>query len=888
MNFISKNVSLLFIIGFFAKTVVADIGLFTDQLSIGASAQGEAAFSNGTYTVNVKSRDIWGYSDSFHYVYQEISGNFTIRVKAENERRDGHETWTKTGLMIRNTLEAESAYAFAWIRSEADQNFRPAFRDTEGAHSGEQGDWINGAESDNPEMLGEMELSRIGSTFVYYYFDPDGNRILHSTREIPAIGDSVYVGLAVSSNNPNGETTSTFTNLSLTPIDVSVSRDIQSSLEHGVVSGEALDVRLTLQNDSDTPQSVTVDETLPPGFSVLDSSEGSVDGQTITWILSLPPGETSISYSAQVPTDYIDPNLPTILSWHGSVGDIPILGESTSTLVFEDNTGFFQYHADIGDLQARGDVIYSQEFDEYEILCNGENVWNTNDEFHYLFNRISGPFRMKVKVEFVQSTHTWAMAGIMIRKDLSPGSPHGTVRVRSEGMDAQAVWRHDPNGATAESSNGLVPGPISENPLHDGVIELERTGRNISFYYYDLEENRVLIDSTTLNSDLNDPIYVGLMASSLIDGIVASHLFSTLSFEAIALDADIERVADEIVYTPGQEFSNMRITADIRSGAPEIVESLPDNWIVTQASADAGTVSFDGNKVMWDLNGVTGKSTLTYSFIAHESAVENVTLNGVYSAGNEELVIGGLSTLIVQGGNESNCPFIAKTIELDGVIDEEEWDGADVFVYDRVNNLAPGHLIFGVNVPREESNTKVYLFHNENFIYMGLDVTDYDLNPDLTNAWEADGVEVSWNGNFSRVPSMTFDRETFQTIVTADGSRAIGQFVPTIESLPDGSGFFSQDGNVWNFAGAFKPDFSGYVTEYALSKNEILDPLDIKKIGFSLSTNDAISTKVRESRYALWMLDENGTPVESWNIPKNWGILNLWDDAVGVSDWPLF
>jgi hypothetical protein len=92
---------------------------------------------------------------------------------------------------------------------------------------------------------------------------------------------------------------------------------------------------------------------------------------------------------------------------------------------------------------------------------------------------------------------------------------------------------------------------------------------------------------------------------------------------------------------------------------------------------------------------------------------------------------------------------------------------------------------------------------------------------------------------------------------------------------------------VWNFGGRINPEGQGYGSDYTLKKAEILNPLDIQKIGFSLSTNDAIASKIRESRYALWMINADGEIQESWNIPKNWDILLL-SPETAIQDWSLF
>jgi len=53
--------------------------------------------------------DIWDNSDQFHFAYKELSGAGTIIAKVESVENT-HE-WAKAGVMIRDTLDADSRHA---------------------------------------------------------------------------------------------------------------------------------------------------------------------------------------------------------------------------------------------------------------------------------------------------------------------------------------------------------------------------------------------------------------------------------------------------------------------------------------------------------------------------------------------------------------------------------------------------------------------------------------------------------------------------------------------------------------------------------------------------------------------------------------------------------
>src|SRR4030042_1285502 len=70
---------------------------------------GSANESNGTWTISADGADIWGTSDAFHYAYVPLIGDGEITAHVV-DNGTGSNTWAKGGVMIRETLDADSKY----------------------------------------------------------------------------------------------------------------------------------------------------------------------------------------------------------------------------------------------------------------------------------------------------------------------------------------------------------------------------------------------------------------------------------------------------------------------------------------------------------------------------------------------------------------------------------------------------------------------------------------------------------------------------------------------------------------------------------------------------------------------------------------------------------
>jgi hypothetical protein len=141
----------------------------------------------GSFTIVGDGADIWGTADGFRYAYKPLSGDgqITVRVTGLTYTND----WAKAGVMIRETLDADSVHAMMIGRPN---NLVSA-----------QGRMTTGANSFNydagaPTPPYCLRLARRGDTFTGYYYS-DGKWVQLGSATIP-MTDPVYIGMVVTSH----------------------------------------------------------------------------------------------------------------------------------------------------------------------------------------------------------------------------------------------------------------------------------------------------------------------------------------------------------------------------------------------------------------------------------------------------------------------------------------------------------------------------------------------------------------------------------------------------------------------------------------------------------------------------------------------------------------
>ena len=166
---------------------------------------GDATYDASTQTYSVKGAgaDIWGAADAFHFAWRRMSGDGVVVARVASVPNVN--AWTKAGVMIRETLDANAANALMLVSYSKGLSFQRRVA------AGGVSTATAGATAGAPYWV---KLERIGDTFNAYS-SSDGAAWTLVGSDTIAMGANVYVGLAVSSHTTTATATATFDHVSV-------------------------------------------------------------------------------------------------------------------------------------------------------------------------------------------------------------------------------------------------------------------------------------------------------------------------------------------------------------------------------------------------------------------------------------------------------------------------------------------------------------------------------------------------------------------------------------------------------------------------------------------------------------------------------------------------
>ncbi|MHC4174922.1 MAG: DUF1349 domain-containing protein, partial [Planctomycetota bacterium] len=163
----------------------------------------------GTYTMTASGTDIWDTADEFHFAYKELSGAAAIIAKVESV--ENTDPWAKAGVMIRDTLDGDSANVAVLITPENGVRFQ--YRTTAGGSTERY--FAEGITA--PQWV---KLERTTGGLVRAYYSADGSTWTPLGMTVVTMNLPVYIGLALTSHNADATCEAKFSNVSF--LDTSV------------------------------------------------------------------------------------------------------------------------------------------------------------------------------------------------------------------------------------------------------------------------------------------------------------------------------------------------------------------------------------------------------------------------------------------------------------------------------------------------------------------------------------------------------------------------------------------------------------------------------------------------------------------------------------------
>jgi hypothetical protein len=151
----------------------------------------------------------------------------------------------------------------------------------------------------------------------------------------------------------------------------------------------------------------------------------------------------------------------------------------------------------------------------------GIDIWNTSDEFRYVYQPLAGDGEIVARVAAVEAISTWTKAGVMIRQSLEPSSPHAFMLV-SSGKGLAFQRRRTAGTLSVHTSGGSGTAPA--------WVKLARAGSTVTASRSSDGVSWTVVGKDTL--PLGPTAYIGLAVVSRDRARLA-----TAAFESVVVRA---------------------------------------------------------------------------------------------------------------------------------------------------------------------------------------------------------------------------------------------------------------------------------------------------------------------------------------------------------------
>jgi hypothetical protein len=187
--------------------------------------------------------------------------------------------------------------------------------------------------------------------------------------------------------------------------------------------------------------------------------------------------------------------------------------------------GLFEDHEDVGATALPGAVVHDAAAGTYRVTGGGANIWGEADAFHYAWTRRSGDLHASADIAWVGTGgDPHRKAGLMIRQNLTPGSPYADVMVHGDGLVA-LQFRDMQDGPTRQ---------IIASVAAPRGVRLEREG---DFVYFSVSGADGVLRHAggSFRIAFRAPYLVGLAVSAHDDSRTETAVFSNVALAVPSL-----------------------------------------------------------------------------------------------------------------------------------------------------------------------------------------------------------------------------------------------------------------------------------------------------------------------------------------------------------------
>ena len=163
-------------------------------------------------------------------------------------------------------------------------------------------------------------------------------------------------------------------------------------------------------------------------------------------------------------------------------------------------TGIFDGHADIGTVLHPGAADYDDAAQTYTVSGSGENMWRTEDAFHYVWKEVRGDVALTADVSFpAPGRDPHRKACLVIRQSLEAGAAYADAALHGDGLTS-LQFRHEAGGITQE---------VQANVSAPARLRLEKRGAYVRLFFGEAG-GEMRFSGAATRLALEGPFFIGL------------------------------------------------------------------------------------------------------------------------------------------------------------------------------------------------------------------------------------------------------------------------------------------------------------------------------------------------------------------------------------------
>ena len=264
--------------------------------------------------------------------------------------------------------------------------------------------------------------------------------------------------------------------------------------------------------------------------------------------------------------------------------------------------GIFSNESDVGAVAKVGSTQINAN-GEYIITGGGENIWNANDAFHYVWKKVDGDFTFSAAIRFLGDGEPHRKACLMIRQSLDADSAYVDVAVHGNGLTA--LQCRDTDGDATHEIQLTVSAPQA--------VRIEKHGDYVSMSFDKISTNTAVIlrpigvfqsSGAMYKLKFKEPFYVGLAVCPHNNKTTAQVAFSDVQFHAVSTSTEKPAIENSVEVVP------------ISSPDRTIVYHTAKHFEAANWSRDGKNFYLNGGGRMYKLSVTNGEPQLLDTGIA--------------------------------------------------------------------------------------------------------------------------------------------------------------------------------------------------------------------------------------------------------------------------------